>query len=210
LAITAILAIMAISLVFIDPPPQETSRAELARFARRAQRLAGVSGQVDILIAGNRRLRELNRCFRKKDKPTDVLSFARDHASGGGGDIAISAEIAAKNAVRYGHPAAAELKVLILHGMLHLAGYDHERDNGEMAARETALRRRLKLPSTLIERTKQGAGDRGQVTAKKQSKSSQVLPLIDGETRNGKKVTGHKLEGNTKIRTSTQRPQREE
>jgi probable rRNA maturation factor len=144
----------------------------LARFARRAQRLSGVSGQVDILIAGNRRLRELNRCFRKKDKPTDVLSFPRDQASGGGGDIAISAEIAAKNAARYGHPAAAELKVLILHGMLHLAGYDHERDNGEMAARETALRRRLKLPSTLIERTKQGAVDRGQVTAKKQSKPS--------------------------------------
>src|SRR5690242_14638188 len=92
------------------------SQKELQRFARRAQEMAGVSGEVDILIAGNRRLRALNQRFRKKDKPTDVLSFPRSQ----GGDIAISADIALENAGRYGHATAEELKILVLHGMLHL------------------------------------------------------------------------------------------
>ena len=105
-------------------------------------------GDVEVLITGNRRIRSLNRQFRKKDKATDVLSFPRS----GGGDIAISAELAAVNASRYGHSTVDELKILILHGVLHLAGYDHERDNGEMAAREAALRRQLELPGSLIGR----------------------------------------------------------
>ena len=106
---------------------------------------------MDILITSNQRLRDLNRRFRRKDRPTDVLSFPNP---GGGGDIAISAGIAAENAARYGHAPVEELKILILHGMLHLAGYDHERDNGEMAAREAALRRQLGLPNSLTERSK--------------------------------------------------------
>ncbi len=124
------------------------SRPELARYARRAQKLAEVAGAVDILIAGNRRLQELNRRFRKKNAPTDVLSFPR----AAGGDIAISAEIARENAGRYGHSPAAELKILILHGMLHLAGHDHERDGGRMAAIEARLRTQLELPGSLIGR----------------------------------------------------------
>lgn len=90
-----------------------------------------------------------------------MLSFPRrnqvKNIAEAGGDIAISAEIAAANAARYGHAAFDELKILILHGMLHLAGYDHERDNGEMAAKEAALRKRFGLPNTLIERSKKGA-----------------------------------------------------
>lgn len=128
----------------------DVSPSALGRFTNSAQRLARVSGPVDILITGSRRMRELNRRFRKKDRPTDVLCFPHE---GGGGDIAICAEIARENALKYGHDRAVELKVLILHGMLHLAGYDHERDNGEMGARETALRRRLGLPVSLIERS---------------------------------------------------------
>ena len=128
----------------------DVSPSALDRFAQSAQRLARVSGPVDILITGSRRMRELNRRFRKKDRPTDVLSFPHE---GGGGDIAICAGIARENALRYGHGCAEELKVLILHGMLHLAGYDHERDNGEMGVRETALRRQLGLPVSLIERS---------------------------------------------------------
>jgi len=124
------------------------SRRGLARFARKAQKLAGVGGEVDILIAGNGRLQQLNRRFRKKNKPTDVLSFPRRE----GGDIAISAEIAGRNARLYRHSAAQELKVLILHGMLHLAGYDHETDNGQMARMEHKLRAKLKLPVSLIGR----------------------------------------------------------
>ena len=134
-------------MIVIDPSIK-VNTAGLSTFARRVQRLARVAGQVEVLITGNRRIRSLNRRFRQKDKPTDVLSFSRP----GGGDIAISAELAAANAVRYGHGASDELKILILHGMLHLAGYDHERDNGEMAAREAALRRQLGLPESLIAR----------------------------------------------------------
>jgi probable rRNA maturation factor len=140
------------SSVLIDPPREDLQQAALRRFAGRAQQLAGVCGQVDVLITDNYRLRELNRRFRHKNGPTDVLSFPRPGE--GGGDIAISAEIAAQNAVRYDHTMHDELKVLILHGMLHLAGYDHERDNGEMAGRESRLRARMGLPTALIERSR--------------------------------------------------------
>ena len=68
------------------------------------------------------------------------------------GDIAISAEIAEQNAAELGHSTETELRILILHGLLHLAGYDHEADNGEMRVRETKLRQQLKLPTGLIER----------------------------------------------------------
>jgi probable rRNA maturation factor len=134
--------------IILEKAMRGVRQAELSSFARRAQKLAGVSGAVDVLIADNRRLRELNRRFRDKNAPTDVLSFP--HAEGG--DIAISAEIAQKNAGRYKHSPAAELKILILHGMLHLAGHDHENDQGQMATIEAGLRARLKLPSSLIGR----------------------------------------------------------
>jgi probable rRNA maturation factor len=124
------------------------SAAQLQRFARRAQTLARVKGEVDILISSNTRLRDLNRRFRHKNKPTDVLSFPRPS----GGDIAISAQIALDNAHRYDHSLATELKILVLHGMLHLAGYDHESDNGRMARAEARLRSQLKLPASLIDR----------------------------------------------------------
>jgi probable rRNA maturation factor len=103
---------------------------------------------VDILVSGNKRLQELNRRFRRKNKPTDVLSFPRPS----GGDIAISADIARQNAALYKHSPAEELKVLILHGMLHLAGHDHESDNGQMARTESRMRTQLKLPASLIDR----------------------------------------------------------
>src|SRR5215467_13194196 len=123
---------------------------DLSRFAQRAQALAHVYGEVSVLIAGNRRLRDLNRRFRRKNTPTDVLSFPGHR----GGDIAISLDIARENARLYGHDFSEELKVLILHGMLHLAGYDHESDNGQMAAREMRLRAHLKLPASLIDRAR--------------------------------------------------------
>jgi probable rRNA maturation factor len=134
--------------IIFEKAVEGVSQPSLARFVRQAQKLAGVRGEVDILIAGNRRIQALNRRFSKKDKPTDVLSFPRDE----GGDIAISADIARQNAARYNHSAAHELKVLVLHGMLHLAGHDHEADNGRMARLESKLRARLKLPASLIDR----------------------------------------------------------
>jgi len=149
-------------MVIFDPPisgvsTRSVSAAQLQRFARRAQKLAEVQGEVDILIATNKRLRDLNRRFRRKDKPTDVLSFPRPS----GGDIAISAQIARDNAQRYDHSLAAELKILVLHGMLHLAGYDHESDNGHMARAEARLRSQLNLPASLIDRTHSGGKSTG-------------------------------------------------
>ncbi len=73
------------------------------------------------------------------------------------GDLAVSAEIARDNAKRLGHSVATEIKILTLHGILHLAGFDHERDNGEMADKERRLRLQLKLETGLIERTRQAA-----------------------------------------------------
>ena len=143
-------------MIILEASLDDVDEADLTRFTRRARKLAGVSGEVAVLITGNRQIRQLNRRFRKKDKPTDVLSFPRED----GGDIAISAQIAAENAKRYGHAPADELKVLILHGMLHLAGYDHESDNGAMAAQESALRKKLKLPDSLIQRTHAAASRR--------------------------------------------------
>ena len=126
----------------------------LARFSARARKAAGLRGNVNVLVTSSRKLRQLNRRYRGKDKPTDVLSFpATSHENGFAGDIAIAAEIAAQNARQYGHKPADELKILTLHGILHLAGYDHERDNGRMARREAQLRTQLGLPTSLTERS---------------------------------------------------------
>ncbi|PYP92906.1 MAG: rRNA maturation RNase YbeY [Candidatus Angelobacter sp. Gp1-AA117] len=143
-------------MIILEASLDDVDEADLTRFTRRARKLAGVSGEVAVLITGNRQIRQLNRRFRKKDKPTDVLSFPRED----GGDIAISAQIATENARRYGHAPADEFKVLILHGMLHLAGYDHETDHGAMAAQERGLRKKLKLPDSLIQRTQVAASRR--------------------------------------------------
>jgi probable rRNA maturation factor len=131
----------------------------LQTFATRARKAAGVEGQVQVLITSSAELRDLNRRFRRKDKPTDVLSFPAIVA-GEAGDIAISADIASENAYRLGHSLDEELRILILHGILHLGGHDHEADGGQMEALESELRDRLRLPSSLIERTHAGAKKR--------------------------------------------------
>jgi probable rRNA maturation factor len=129
----------------------------LDRFVARAKRAAKLRGAVTILVTSSRELRRLNHRFRGKDKPTDVLSFPAEMISKGrfAGDVAISADMAAQNARRFGHSPAEEVKVLALHGLLHLAGYDHESDNGTMARRETRLREQLGLPVALIERNQE-------------------------------------------------------
>ncbi len=113
--------------------------------------------RIDVVIAGNPEMRRLNRQYRGHDKPTDVISFpvAQPNRRAIEGDIAISAAIAAENARRFGHSIGEELKILVLHGMLHLAGYDHETDGGDMARLEAGLRRVLHLPGTLIARAAQ-------------------------------------------------------
>lgn len=123
----------------------------LALFTTKATRAVGVRGELSVRITSNSEMRELNRRFRHKNVPTDVLSFPSGLPKLAG-DIAISVEIAAVNANTLGHSLETELKVLILHGLLHLAGYDHEADKGEMRAKENTLRKRLNLPTGLIER----------------------------------------------------------
>ena len=109
---------------------------------------------MDVLLADDSTLQQLNRAFRGKNKPTDVLSFptpdeiSQTHA----GDLAVSLETAARQAAAYGHDLRDEVRILLLHGLLHLSGLDHETDDGEMAAREAELRCELRLPTTLIER----------------------------------------------------------
>ncbi|HVO60161.1 MAG TPA: rRNA maturation RNase YbeY [Terriglobales bacterium] len=141
-------------MVIIKKKMAGLSQASLRRFAVRAIEAAGITGKVNVLVTDSRELQELNRRFRHKNASTDVLSFpaGQQVAHELAGDIAISAEIAAANARKLGHSPVQEIKILILHGVLHLAGYDHERDNGLMARREAHLRRAFKLPAALLER----------------------------------------------------------
>jgi probable rRNA maturation factor len=132
-----------------------TSEASLDRFVTRAKRALGLRGAVTVLVTTSRELQTLNGRFRGKHKPTDVLSFPAEvvGARRFAGDVAISAELAARNARQLGHSTAEEVKILVLHGLLHLAGYDHESDEGEMGRREERLRKKLGLPVALIERS---------------------------------------------------------
>ena len=129
----------------------------LERFVLRARRAVRLRQTVNVLVTNNHELRSLNRQFRGKDRPTDVLSFPAAVAPGRplkqlAGELAISADVARENADRLGHPLAEEIKILALHGILHLAGFDHEHDHGQMSRREIQLRQELNLNSSLIER----------------------------------------------------------
>jgi probable rRNA maturation factor len=95
-------------------------------------------------FAGDRELRRVNRHFRGKDRPTDVLSFPGARGPDGWhlGDVLISVPAARRQAAAAGHSAEREVKLLLLHGLLHCLGYDHETDCGTMARRERRLRRR--------------------------------------------------------------------
>jgi probable rRNA maturation factor len=144
------------------------SRSGLSRFLGTAQAAVGLKGEVEVLLAGDRTLRRLNREYRGKDKATDVLSFpaAEELAGAHGGDLAISLETAKRQAGEYGHTLRDEVRVLLLHGLLHLSGMDHEVDRGEMAEREGELRGRLRLPNGLIARVEGGATARRPAKAK--------------------------------------------
>jgi probable rRNA maturation factor len=143
-------------LVIFDKKVAGLREETLARFILRARRAAALRGRVNVLITGSAAMRSLNSQFAGKDKATDVLSFPSEPGVNSrvpfAGEIAISADIAAQNARQLGHSAALEIKVLALHGILHLAGFDHERDNGEMARKEETLRQTLHLPVALIGR----------------------------------------------------------
>jgi probable rRNA maturation factor len=134
------------------------SPSMLERFVMRARKAIPLRDTVNVLVTSSHELRSLNREFRGTDKPTDVLSFpsvqdGRRVVKNIAGDVAISVDIARENARRLGHSLGEEVKILALHGILHLAGFDHESDDGEMAREEMRLRQRMKLETGLIERT---------------------------------------------------------
>jgi probable rRNA maturation factor len=181
-------------MITIDLAPRSTnhglSNSGLSRFLNRARLAIGLRGEVDILLTSDATLRQLNKTFRGKDKPTDVLSFpaptqfAKKHV----GDLAISLETAARQATAYGHTLRDEVRILLLHGLLHLSGEDHETDNGEMATREAILRRELHLPATLIERTTRTTSKKTRTTTKK----PRPRPQTKSATRSGKTKRGGK------------------
>ena len=117
---------------------------------------AHARGTVSIALVGDATVRTLNRTFRGIDRATDVLSFPCDATSDRGrffGDIIIARGLARRQARRAGHSELTELRVLALHGLLHLLGYDHEQDRGAMRRLERRLRRKGGLREGLIERT---------------------------------------------------------
>ncbi len=150
-------------------------RRRLREFAERLRDRVARRRGFTCLLTGDREIRRLNREFRGHDRPTDVLSFpspeapesrkragcprfsrseTRKHAGCPRflGDVAISVDRAAGQAREHGHGIEAEIAILMLHGLLHLLGYDHESDAGRMKRAEARWRRKLSLPAGLIER----------------------------------------------------------
>jgi probable rRNA maturation factor len=115
----------------------------LRRVLKGAAAALRVSGEVTLVLAGDGTLRRLNREYRRRDRPTDVLSFTGSGGREGLGDIVISVRTAERNARGEGRRLSQELDILALHGFLHLLGYDHETDDGAMDRLEGRLRRRL-------------------------------------------------------------------
>lgn len=178
------------TMILIEPTIQakfgrKLRQRALSVFLREAAAAAGLKGEISVLLTGDEQLRSLNRQFRGKNKPTDVLSFPaapQKPKPGPGtgaktgpkpssdgparnaylaGDLAVSVETAGRQADELGHGLATEVQILMLHGLLHLGGYDHETDAGQMARKEALLRRRFRLTAGLIERAARGAKPAG-------------------------------------------------
>lgn len=134
--------------------PKGLARRPLREFAATLRREVAGGGRFTCLLTGDAELRRLNREFLGRDYATDVLSFPSPGPDGFLGEMAVSTARAAEQARRLGHSLEDELRVLMLHGLLHLLGHDHERDRGRMARLEARLRRQFGLPAGLIERTR--------------------------------------------------------
>jgi probable rRNA maturation factor len=131
-------------LVVFRRTPAALDRGALETFAQTLSKK--LRAEFTCVITTDAELKRLNREFRGKDYATDVLSFP------GTQELAISYPRARAQAAEQGHGILDEIRVLMLHGVLHLMGMDHETDRGEMARRETMWRRKLGLPGGLIER----------------------------------------------------------
>jgi probable rRNA maturation factor len=191
----------------IDLPTART----LSRYLKTAQEAVGLMGEVTVLLTTDEAIRGLNRRFRGKNKATDVLSFpaedqpvsrsasqrvsksASQQVSESAdervaGDLAISVTTALRQANEQGHPLWMEIKVLILHGLLHLAGFDHEVDDGKMARRELKLRAKLKLPQGLIERAENEAASQQASKSAGQRDSESASQRVSKSARRRKAV----------------------
>jgi probable rRNA maturation factor len=133
---------------------------QLGRWLRRVAP-ARARGQITVALVTDRRIHELNRSFRGVNQATDVLSFPADEP-GMLGDVVIARGVARRQARGAGHDLRTELRVLALHGLLHLLGYDHEHDSGRMARLEARLRRKGGLREGLIERVGEASPRAGQ------------------------------------------------
>jgi probable rRNA maturation factor len=134
--------------------PAGLTRRDLRAFAVRLEEHVTDGRRFTCLLADDAELQRLNRQFLKHDYPTDVLSFPSPGPDGFLGEIAISLERAAEQARERGHSLADEVEVLLLHGVLHLLGMDHQKDRGRMARAEKRHRQELGLPAGLIERVR--------------------------------------------------------
>ncbi len=106
---------------------------------------------IELILTTDEEIKELNKAYRNKDKATDVLSFPLEDMPGMPlGSIVISINTAKKGAQEFGHSVNDEIKLLFIHGLLHLLGYDHETDNGEMREKEKELIEKFNLPKSLI------------------------------------------------------------
>jgi probable rRNA maturation factor len=135
------------------PAPFRMRKSVLREFHAELTRRVTRGRVFTCLIGNDAELRRLNRRFLGNNYATDVLSFPADGGNGSCGDLAISIDRAKAQAAEHGHSVEDELRILMLHGALHLAGFDHEADHGEMARVESQWRKRLGLPTALIERT---------------------------------------------------------
>jgi probable rRNA maturation factor len=130
--------------LIVNRQRQHTVRSEdIKRLLERAAAALKITGEIAVVFAGDALLRRLNRDYRFKDKATDVLSFPGQDRDMGLGDVIISVETARANSRSHSRTLDRELEILALHGLLHVLGYDHETDQGEMEALEKQLRSRL-------------------------------------------------------------------
>lgn len=143
------------SCVLYHVPARGLSRRGMRNFAKQLREEVTGDRPFCCLVTSDEELWRLNKQFRKKDYATDVLSFRGTEGEGGPlGELAISWDRAKAQAAEYGHTAEDEMRILMLHGVLHLTGMDHEKDRGKMARSEVRWRKRLNLPAGLIERVR--------------------------------------------------------
>jgi len=147
---------MALAVSLVDERGRPVTVPGLAAWLRRVAP-ARARGAVNVALVSDQTVRTLNRAYRRKDYATDVLSFPNPQSPIPNpllGEIVIARGVARRQAQQAGHSEHTELRVLALHGLLHLLGYDHERDNGRMLKAERRLRRKGGLREGLIERAR--------------------------------------------------------